>query len=39
VLEPIEGAAHGLPAQYGPLIDQQSDYFLYFAMDLANAAH
>jgi dipeptidyl aminopeptidase/acylaminoacyl peptidase len=39
VLEPIEGAAHGLPAVYGQLIDEQSDYFLYFAMDLANAAH
>src|SRR5215212_9424951 len=38
VLEPIEGAAHGLPADYGPLIDEQSDYFLYFAMDLAHAA-
>ena len=38
VLEPIEGAAHGLPGDYGPLIDEQSDYFLYFAMDLANAA-
>jgi len=34
VLEPIEGAAHGLAADYGPLIDEQSDYFLYFAMDL-----
>jgi para-nitrobenzyl esterase len=34
VLEPIEGAAHGLPADYGPLINEQSDYFLWFAMDL-----
>src|SRR5215208_228835 len=34
VLEPIEGAAHGLAADYGPLIDEQSDYFLYLAMDL-----
>jgi acetyl esterase/lipase len=34
VLEPLEGAAHGLPADYGPLIDEQSDYFLFFAMDL-----
>jgi len=38
VLEPIEGAGHGLPADYGALINEQSDYFLYFAMDLANAA-
>jgi dipeptidyl aminopeptidase/acylaminoacyl peptidase len=34
VLEPIEGAAHGLPADYGALIDEQSDYFLWWAMDL-----
>jgi len=34
VLEPIEGAAHGLPADYGQLIDEQSDYFLWFAMGL-----
>src|SRR5919112_402905 len=38
VLEPIEGAAHGLTRDYAGLIDQQSDYFLYFAMDLGNAA-
>ena len=38
VLEPLEGAGHGLQAEYGALIDEQSDYFLYFAMDLANAA-
>jgi pimeloyl-ACP methyl ester carboxylesterase len=38
VLEPIEGAAHGLQADYGPLIDEQSDYFLYYAMDLQHAA-
>jgi para-nitrobenzyl esterase len=38
VLEPIEGAAHGLTQDYGPLIREQSDYFLYYAMDLANAA-
>jgi dipeptidyl aminopeptidase/acylaminoacyl peptidase len=37
VLEPIEGAAHGLAADYGPLIDQQTDYFLYWAMDMAHA--
>jgi acetyl esterase/lipase len=34
VLEPIEGAGHGLPAEYGALINEQSDYFLWFAMDL-----
>jgi acetyl esterase/lipase len=34
VLEPIEGARHGLPADYGPLIREQSDYFLWFAMGL-----
>ena len=39
VLEPIEGAGHGLPADYGTLINEQTDYFLYFAMDMANAAH
>ena len=38
VLEPIEGAGHGLPADYGTLINQQTDYFLYFAMDMAHAA-
>jgi pimeloyl-ACP methyl ester carboxylesterase len=39
VLEPIDGAAHGLQADYGALIDEQSDYFLYYALDLAHAAH
>ncbi len=39
VLEPIQGAAHGLPADYGALINEQSDYFLYYALDLANAVH
>ena len=34
VLEPIEGAGHGLPADYGQLINQQSSYFLWFAMGL-----
>jgi para-nitrobenzyl esterase len=34
VLEAIEGAGHGLAADYGQLIDEQSDYFLWFAMDL-----
>jgi hypothetical protein len=38
VLEPIDGAAHGLPADYGPLIHEQSDYFLYYTLDLAHAA-
>jgi len=37
VLEPIEGAAHGLPAEYGALINEQTDYFLYWAMDMAHA--
>jgi acetyl esterase/lipase len=34
VLEPIEGAGHGLPGDYGQLINEQSDYFLWLAMDL-----
>jgi acetyl esterase/lipase len=34
VLEPIEGAGHGLPGDYRQLINEQSDYFLWFAMDL-----
>jgi acetyl esterase/lipase len=34
VLEPIEGAGHGLAGDYGQLINEQSDYFLWFAMDL-----
>jgi dipeptidyl aminopeptidase/acylaminoacyl peptidase len=34
VLEPLDGAGHGLQADYGQLIDEQSDYFLWFAMDL-----
>jgi hypothetical protein len=38
VLEPIDGAGHGLPADYGALINEQTDYFLYFAMDAAHAA-
>ena len=37
VLEPIEGAGHGLAAQYGALIDEQSDWFLYDVLDLAHA--
>jgi hypothetical protein len=39
VLEPIEGARHGLPADYGPLLNEQQDYFLYWTMDLAHAQH
>jgi dipeptidyl aminopeptidase/acylaminoacyl peptidase len=38
VLEPIEGAAHGLPDSYATLINQQQSYFQYWAMDLAHAA-
>jgi para-nitrobenzyl esterase len=38
VLEPIDGAGHGLPADYGALINEQTDYFLYWAMDMAHAA-
>ena len=34
VIEPLDGAAHELQADYGQLIDEQSDYFLWFAMDL-----
>jgi dipeptidyl aminopeptidase/acylaminoacyl peptidase len=34
VLEPIEGAGHGLAGDYGQLINEQSDYFLWFAMGL-----
>ena len=37
VLEPIDGAAHGLPADYGPLIDEQTNYFLYWTMDMGHA--
>jgi para-nitrobenzyl esterase len=37
VLNQIEGAGHGLPQDHGALINEQSDYFLYFAMDLASA--
>jgi dienelactone hydrolase len=37
VLEPLEGAGHGLPGQYGDLIQQQSSYFLYAMLDLARA--
>jgi para-nitrobenzyl esterase len=34
VLEPIEGAGHGLPADYGQLINEQSSWFLWWAMGL-----
>ncbi len=37
VLQPLEGAGHGLAGQYSTLINQQSSYFLYYFMDLANA--
>jgi dipeptidyl aminopeptidase/acylaminoacyl peptidase len=37
VLEPIDGAGHGLPDDYAALINQQQDYFQYWAMDLAHA--
>jgi acetyl esterase/lipase len=38
VLEPLEGAGHGLlGTQYRDLILQQADYFLYYQMDLGNA--
>lgn len=37
VFEALEGAGHGLNAEYRALIEEQSDYFLYFAMDLTNA--
>jgi acetyl esterase/lipase len=38
ILQPIEGAGHGLGGQYAQQINQQSSYFLYYFMDLANAA-
>jgi acetyl esterase/lipase len=34
VLEPLEGAGHGLSAEYSALINEQSDYFLWWTMDL-----
>jgi acetyl esterase/lipase len=38
VFEPFEGAAHGLvQAGYGDVINQQSSYFLYAVLDLAQA--
>ena len=38
VLEPIDGAGHGLPGEIGPLIREQSSRFLYFMLDLGHAA-
>jgi dipeptidyl aminopeptidase/acylaminoacyl peptidase len=37
VLEPIDGAGHGLYGDHGALLDEQGSYFLYYAMDLAHA--
>jgi dipeptidyl aminopeptidase/acylaminoacyl peptidase len=37
VLEPLEGEGHGLAGEYGALINEQADYFLWWAMDLGNA--
>jgi dipeptidyl aminopeptidase/acylaminoacyl peptidase len=37
VFEALEGAGHGLGGTYGTLINEQSDYFLYTALDLAHA--
>ncbi len=36
-LNPLEGVGHGLPASARPIIDEQSNYFFYRVMDLANA--
>jgi acetyl esterase/lipase len=38
VFEPIEGAGHGLPGTIGPLIREQSEYWLYYMLDLGHAA-
>jgi acetyl esterase/lipase len=38
VLHPFEGAGHGLAGSYAAVMNEQSTYFLFFAMDLANAA-
>ena len=38
VLYPFEGAGHGLGGSFSAVINQQSTYFLFFSMDLANAA-
>jgi para-nitrobenzyl esterase len=37
VLQPLEGAGHGLSGSHGALINEQADYFLWYAMDLAHA--
>ena len=37
VLEPLDGAGHGLGVEYRDLIQQQSSYFLYAIMDLSRA--
>ncbi len=34
VLEPIDGAGHGLSDEYGALINEQSAYFLWYALGL-----
>ena len=36
-INPLEGVGHGLPASARPIIDEQSNYFFYRVMDLANA--
>ena len=38
VLYPFEGAGHGLGGEYGPIMQEQSSYFLYYALNLNNAA-
>jgi hypothetical protein len=37
VFESIDGAGHGLSGSHAQLINEQSDYFLYYAMDLPGA--
>ena len=36
-LNPLDGVGHGLPGEHRPLINEQSNYFFYRVMDLANA--
>ena len=38
VLYPFDGAGHGLGGEYGPIMQEQSSYFLYYALNLNNAA-
>jgi acetyl esterase/lipase len=38
VLQPFEGAGHGLSGQFGDVIRQQASYFFYAMLDLAHAA-